>query len=174
MLDLRNSTHTMYMPEPVKLTCQKVSHRVGVRDPNHMKNNEAGFSIVELLVVCVVIGIVAALAVPHLQKAIRASENGATFATLKSVASTEVSYFTQNGRFARITEVNNIMSGGVGIQSGNDVNRGKFVMSMSPATPTDAELRNGYTITATRNISGEGVVYVYELSQSGEIVQVLP
>jgi len=139
-----------------------------------MKKNEAGFSIVELLVVCVVIGIVASLAVPHLQKAIRASENGATIATLKSVASTEVSYYTQNGRFARITEVNNIMAGGVGTNSGSDVVRGRFVMSMSPPSVTDAELRNGYTITATRDVVGETIVYVYELTQSGEIVQVLP
>ena len=139
-----------------------------------IKKSERGFSIVELLVVCVVIGIVASVAIPHLQKAIRAAENGGTFATMRSVASTQVSYYTQNSRFARITEVNNLMSGAVGTQSGNEVNRGKFVFSMSPATPTDAELRNGYTINATRNISGEGVTYVYQLTQSGEIRQVLP
>jgi hypothetical protein len=45
---------------------------------------------------------------------------------------------------------------------------------MTPSDPTDAELRSGYTITATRNISGEGVVYVFELTQSGEIRQILP
>lgn len=162
------------MPHHVKMTCQKLSHSVEVCNIGDVRKKENGFSIVELLVVCVVIGIVASLAVPHLQKALRASENGATFATLRSVASTEVSYYTQNGRFARITEVNNIMSGGVGTQSGNEVNRGRFVFAMSPATPTDAELRNGYTVTATRNIASEGVVYVYELTQSGEIVQVLP
>jgi prepilin-type N-terminal cleavage/methylation domain-containing protein len=139
-----------------------------------IKKSERGFSIVELLVVCVVIGIVASVAIPHLQKAIRAAENGGTFATMRTVASTQMSYYSQNSRFARITEINNLMSGAVGTQSGNEVNRGKFVFSMSPATPTDAELRNGYTINATRNISGEGVIYVYQLTQSGEIRQVLP
>ena len=139
-----------------------------------IKKSERGFSIVELLVVCVVIGIVASVAIPHLQKAIRAAENGGTFATMRTVASTQMSYYSQNSRFARITEINNLMSGAVGTQSGNEVNRGKFVFSMSPATPTDAELRNGYTINATRNISGEGVTYVYQLTQSGEIRQVLP
>jgi len=139
-----------------------------------MNRSQAGFSIVELLVVCCVVAIVAALAVPHLQKALRASENGAVFATLRSVASTEVSYYTQNGRFARITEVNNIMSGGVGTQSGNEVNRGRFVFAMSPPSPTDAELRAGYTITATRDVPDEGIVYVYELNQNGQIAQILP
>jgi type IV pilus assembly protein PilE len=138
------------------------------------ERNEKGFSLIELLIVCVVIGIVASLAVPHLQKAIRAAEAGNTFATMRSVASTQLSYFTQNSRFGRITEINNIMANAIGTPAGNEVNRGKFVFSMSPANPTDTELRAGYTINATRNVAGEGVVYVFQLNESGEIRQVLP
>ncbi len=138
------------------------------------KRNEQGFSIIELLVVCVVIGIVASVAIPHLQKAIRAAEVGNTFATMRSISSTQLSFFTQNSRFARITEVNNIMSSSIGTPVGNEVNRGKFVFSMSPANPTDAELRSGYTINATRSVAGEGVTYVFQLTESGEIRQVLP
>ena len=138
------------------------------------ERKEQGFSLIELLIVCVVIGIVASIAVPHLQKALRAAEIGKSFATLRVVSGTELSYFSQNSRFARITEVNNVMSGSIGTNSGNEVNRGKFVFSMSPAAPTDAELRAGYTINATRNVAGEGVIYVFQLTQSGEIRQVLP
>jgi len=138
------------------------------------EKNEQGFSLIELLIVCVVIGIISSIVVPHLQKAIRASEIGNTFATMRSVSTTELSFFSQNGRFARITEVNNIMNGSIGTPIGNEVNRGKFIFSMSPAAPTDAELRNSYTINATRNVNGEGVVYVFQLTQSGEIRQVLP
>jgi prepilin-type N-terminal cleavage/methylation domain-containing protein len=137
-------------------------------------NNERGFSIIELVIVCLVIGIVAAIAIPHLQKGLRAAENGNTFATMRTIASTQLNYFSQNSRFGRVTEINNVMSGGIGTPSGFDVIRGKFVMSMSPANPTDTELRDGYTITATRNIAGEGEVYLYELTQSGEIRQILP
>lgn len=136
--------------------------------------NEKGFSIIEVLVVCAVIGIVASLAVPHLQKAIRAAEAGSTFATMRSVASTQLSYFTQNSRFGRVTEINNVMASAIGTSVGNEVTRGKFVFSMSPANPTDAELRAGYTINATRNVVGESVVYIYQLNESGEIRQVLP
>ncbi len=130
--------------------------------------------MVELMVVVVIVGIIASLAVPALQKGIRAAENGNTFATMRTIASTQVNYYSQNSRFGRLTEINNVLSNSIGTPSGTDINRGKFVMSMVPASPTDAELRNGYTITATRNVTGEGVVYVYQLSQSGEIVQVLP
>lgn len=138
------------------------------------KRSEHGFSILEVLVVCAIIGIIAALAIPFLQKAIRASENGSTFATMRSVSSTEMSFYSQNSRFGRLTEINNIMSNAIGTPSGNEVNRGRFVFAMSPVNPTDIELRNGYAITATRNVTNEGVVYKYELTESGEIRQILP
>jgi prepilin-type N-terminal cleavage/methylation domain-containing protein len=138
------------------------------------QKGEKGFSVVELLIVCAVIGIIAAIAVPHLQKAIRATENGNTFATMRTIASTQVNFFSQNSRFGRITEINNLLASAIGTNSGNEVTRGKFVFTMTPATPTDAELRSGYTITATRNVVGEGVVYVYQITQTGEIRQVLP
>lgn len=138
------------------------------------RKKEQGFSVVELLTVCAVIGIIASLAIPHLQKALRASENGNTFATMRTIASTQVNFFTQNSRFGRITEINNLLSSSIGTNSGNEVTRGKFVISMTPAAPTDADLRNGYTVTATRNVASEGVVYVYQLTQTGEIRQILP
>ena len=142
-----------------------------MRDNDH---KEKGFSIVELLIVCVVIGIIASLAVPHLQKAIRAAENGNTIATMRTISSTQMSYYSQNGRFGRVTEVNNVMSGAIGNQNGTEVVRGRFVFAMEPAAPTDAELRAGYTLNATRDVTNEGVVYVYQLTQGGEIRQVLP
>lgn len=138
------------------------------------KNSQHGFSLVELLIVVVVIGIVAALAVPHLQKGIRAAENGNTFATMRTISSTQMNFFQTNGRFGRITEINNVMSNSIGTPIGNEVHRGKFVLANVPAAPTDAELGIGYTITATRDVAGEGVVYVYELTQAGEIRQILP
>ena len=138
------------------------------------KNSERGFSLIELLVVVVIVGIVASLAVPHLQKGIRAAENGNMFSMMRTIASTQVSFYSQNNRFGRLPEVNNLLSNSIGTVSGNEITRGKFTISMTPAAPTDAELRQSFTVMATRNVAGEGVVYVYELTQSGEIRQVLP
>jgi prepilin-type N-terminal cleavage/methylation domain-containing protein len=98
-----------------------------------INKKESGFSLIELLLVVVIIGIVASVAVPALQKGLRAAENGNTFATMRTIASTQVNYYSQNNRFGRLTEVNNLLSSSIGTNSGNVINRGKFVLSMSPA-----------------------------------------
>src|SRR5947209_5679011 len=128
-----------------------------------LKGRKDGFSLIELLIVVTVIGIIAALAVPMLQKGIRASENGNMFASMRTISSTQVNFYSQNGRFGRLSEINNILSNSIGTPSGTDVTRGKFTISMVPASPTDVQLKDGYTITATRNVTGEGVVYQYQL-----------
>ena len=139
-----------------------------------MDKREKGFSLIELLVVVAVVGIIATLAVPALRKAMVAAENGSTFSTMRTISSTQMGFYTTNSRFARLNEVNNLMSSSLGDVSGNQLQRGRYTLDMSPAAPTDLELKDGFTITATRNIPSEGTIYKYELNQSGEIRQILP
>jgi prepilin-type N-terminal cleavage/methylation domain-containing protein len=141
---------------------------------NKRNNNQRGFSLIELLIVVIVIGVISAMAVPAFQKGMIAAENATTFATMRTISSTEMSFYTARGRFGRLIEMNNLLSDSIGIQTGDQIRRGKFMFAMSPAAPSDAELRDRYTITATRSVTGEGVVYVYELTQSGAVTQVLP
>lgn len=135
-------------------------------------NNENGFSLIELLLVVVIIGVLAALAVPALRKAQRTTENGATIATLRTIGSSQVSYYTQNRRFGRLPEINTVEVTPFGTTVADRVVKGEFVYEM-PSAPTDEELQTEFTILATRNMSGEEVI-AYELNQTGRIRQVLP
>jgi prepilin-type N-terminal cleavage/methylation domain-containing protein len=140
-----------------------------------VNSREKGFSLVELLCVVVIIGVIAAIAIPALSKGIRAAENGAVFATMRTIASTQVNFYSSNNRFGRLDEINTSAGRGIGKLVGpNQLERNQFTFDMVPGTPTDTELKDGYTITATRNVTGDTNIYKYELTQAGEIQQILP
>jgi type IV pilus assembly protein PilA len=142
------------------------------REVNKMKkNNQEGFSLIELLLVVTIIGVISAIGVPSLQKGIKAVDNGSTFATLRTIATTQVGYYSTNGRFARLSELNSTLKS-LGTASGNSYVKGRFTLEMSPLTPTDAELKVGYTVTATG--PNDGTQYIFKVSQTGEIIQLTP
>lgn len=137
------------------------------------KRGESGFSLIELILVVVIVGVIAAMAVPAYQKGMWAAENGSAFATLRTIASTQVNFYTSNNRFGRLDEINRALGNGVGTVVGDRLVRGKYVFEMTPVRPTDTELKTEYLISATRDVAGDAV-YRYELNQGGRIVQVYP
>jgi prepilin-type N-terminal cleavage/methylation domain-containing protein len=151
-----------------------VSKSVSLKEVIAMNTRgESGFSLIELLLVVVIVGVIAAMAVPAYQKGMWAAENGSAFGTMRTLASTQVSFYTQNSRFGRLDELNGILGNGVGTVVDNRLIRGRYVFTMTPDRPGDDELRTGYSITAKRDVPGD-VLYQYELDQSGRITQVYP
>src|SRR5687767_2625769 len=137
------------------------------------KSEQLGFSLIELLLVVVIIGVIAAMAVPAYQKGMWAAQNGSAFGTMRTIASTQVSFYTQNNRFGRLDEVNRQVGNGIGTVVGDNLVRGSYVFTMSPARPTNDELKTEYLITAKREAVGD-TLYQFELDQTGRITQVFP
>ena len=63
-----------------------------------MKNKKSGFSLIELLIVVVIIGVVAAIAVPGLMASRRSANEGSTVSTLRILHEAQMTYASSFGR----------------------------------------------------------------------------
>ena len=134
------------------------------------RNSEQGFSLVELMLVCVIIGILAAVAVPAYQKAPRAAENGSMRQMLRVLHSTEATYFSQHARFGRLEEIYPMLNG-QGTLVVDKIVRGKHTYEMLPVT--DDDLKSGFSIQAVGNIS-DSLLERKEINEAGLIEPIFP
>lgn len=137
-------------------------------------SNQKGFSLIELILVVVIIGIIAAIAVPSLSKATAAAENGSAVSTLKAIAVAQASIIAQKGRYGRLDEVNKFQNDKLGTVASNVLARGKFQYEMIPANPTDIELKSTYLVKASRTIGAAQTPYVLRMDHTGIIDPILP
>lgn len=92
---------------------------------------EQGFSLIELLIVLVVIGVIAALAIPGLQRARQYAQSGSAVQSLRTITTAETLYERTHKVYAALTDLapeGTIDANlGVGSKSGYD-----FTISLVP------------------------------------------
>ena len=112
------------------------------------RNEQNGFSLIELLLVVVILGLLATIAVPSLVKSRDAAEKAAAIGTMHTLHLNETGFMSHKGRYGTLEEINRYTGKRLGTMVGTSLLRGNYTYYIFPDSP--AALKNQYMILAVK------------------------
>ena len=126
--------------------------------------------MVEMLLVLVIIAVIISIAVPSLLTTRDAAEGGGTVATLRAMQATQSNYFIQNGRYARLNELNSFSGDSLGLTVGTTLTKGNYRFFSFPNSIS--ALKTGYTIMAVKYRNNRAIS-AYLMKEDGVVEAIL-
>ncbi len=104
-----------------------------------MRLTQQGFTLIEVMIVVVILGIISAIALPSYQEHVRRANRAEGMAFLQDVAARQERYFAQNNKYITSADTTELKKLGL---SGNTSETGKYTLTTVNGT-------DNYTLTVT-------------------------
>ena len=130
------------------------------------EKREDGFSLIEFLLVLVIAGLLATIAVPSFMKSRDVAERASAVANLHKLHITQTGYLINNGRYATLPELNTYAKDKLGTTVGSNILNGDYTFIMIPGMTSNVDPQYKILSVKYRN---RMAVSAFLIDQRGEL-----